>query len=395
VPPISQLNISFVQSIEQIAPDDWDACAGHNNPFTRHAFLLALEASGSVGEDTGWQPYHMVIHQETEAQGAARELVACMPLYLKSHSYGEYVFDHGWADAYERAGGKYYPKLQCSLPFTPAAGPRLLTHNGLLPEQRDHLRSALLDGLNTITEQLNLSSAHVTFMNEAEAADAKAAGYLVRHDQQFHWRNYNYQTFEDFLSSLASRKRKQIRKERKTVSQTDILIETITGADIKEHHWDAFFEFYIDTGARKWGQPYLTRSFFTEIGKTMANNVVLFMCSRNGRYIAGALNFVGKDTLYGRQWGCIEDHPCLHFETCYYQAIDYAITHKLQYVEAGAQGAHKLARGYEPVRTYSAHHIPNPSFKHAVAQFLEHERRGIANEIDYLASKLPFKKTDN
>lgn len=395
MPDLPQLKISFIHSIDQIAAVDWDTCADDSNPFTLHAFLTALEASGSVGEDTGWLPYHMVIHEGPAEGGDTRDLVACMPLYLKSHSYGEYVFDHGWADAYERAGGKYYPKLQCSIPFTPATGPRLLTHAGLLPEQRQHLRDALLSGLATITEQLNLSSSHITFMPEAEALEAEASGYLVRHDQQFHWRNYGYKTFEEFLGSLASRKRKQIRKERKTVTQTDIVIETVTGQDIQEHHWDAFFEFYTDTGARKWGQPYLTRSFFSEIGQHMPDRIVLFMCSRKGRYIAGALNFLGSDTLYGRQWGCIEDHPCLHFETCYYQAIEYAITHKLQFVEAGAQGAHKLARGYEPVRTYSAHHIPNPSFRDAVARFLDHERRGVADEIDYLAGKLPFKNTED
>lgn len=386
--PHEPLTISFLQSLEEIDAEAWDACAGTENPFVCHAFLSALETSGSVGGDTGWLPYHMVIKRS----GADALPVACMPLYAKSHSYGEYVFDHGWADALERAGGRYYPKLQSSIPFTPAAGPRLLVHQGLLASEAPLLRAALLDGLGKITDKLGASSAHITFLPEDEAATAREHGFLIRHDQQFHWKNKGYKSFEDFLDALSSRKRKQIRKERRTVAETDINIRALTGQDLKEHHWDDFFHFYMDTGARKWGQPYLTREFFSEIGSSMRDRVVLIMCERAGRNIAGALNFRGTTTLYGRQWGCIEDHACLHFEACYYQAIDYAISHGLQTVEAGAQGPHKLARGYEPVQTNSAHYIANPSFRDAVERFLEQERAGVAAEIDYLAERTPFKK---
>lgn len=380
------LEITFVQSILDIGRGDWDACAGSTNPFVSHDFLASLEASGSVGDDTGWLPYHMVIKGE---EGTLR---AAMPLYLKSHSYGEYVFDHGWADAFERAGGRYYPKAQSSVPFTPATAPKLLVNGTTLPGERALLQQALLDGLRAITDKLGLSSAHLTFLPDEEAAAAEAQGYLIRHDQQFHWRNDSYASFDAFLDALSSRKRKQIRKERRTVADSDIEIETLTGDAIKEHHWDAFFSFYMDTGARKWGQPYLTRAFFSEIGTRMADRIVLFICTRGGRAIAGALNFLGADTIYGRQWGCIEDHPCLHFEACYYRAIDYAIEHGLKTVEAGAQGPHKLARGYMPVQTTSAHYIANSGFRDAVARYLVSERHGVASEIDYLAERTPFKK---
>lgn len=384
------LTISFIQSLDEVSPAAWNDCAGADNPFVSYEFLSALEHSGSVGGDTGWMPYHMLV--QASPPGDTPVIKACMPLYLKNHSYGEYVFDHGWADAFERAGGRYYPKLQASVPFTPATGPRFLVNPSGIPEERSALKAALADGLVQITEKMGLSSAHVTFLTNEDAAVAETENFLVRHDQQFHWHNDNYSSFDHFLGQLSSRKRKQIRKERKTVAVSDIQIETLTGDDLTEHHWDAFFHFYMDTGARKWGQPYLTRAFFSEISRTLSDRIVLFMCTRDGREIAAALNFLGTDTIYGRQWGCIEDHPCLHFEACYYRAIDYAIKHGLKTVEAGAQGPHKLARGYQPVKTTSVHYISNPSFRDAVARFLEDERRGVSAEIDYLAGKTPFKK---
>lgn len=384
------LFIAFLPSLADIDAEAWDACAGSTNPFVSHAFLNALEVSGSVGGNTGWTPYHMTIRAGDENG----KVIACMPLYAKSHSYGEYVFDHGWADALERAGGRYYPKLQASIPFTPAIAPKLLVHQDRLVAEQPIIQAALLDGLEKITEKLGFSSAHVTFMPDGEAEQAAGGEFLVRHDQQFHWKNNNYANFQEFLDALSSRKRKQIRKERECVANTDIIIHSLTGDAITEAHWDDFFQFYMDTGARKWGQPYLTRAFFSEISATMADKILLIMCERNGRNIAGALNFIGEDTLYGRQWGCVEDHRYLHFEACYYQAIDFAIKHGLKTVEAGAQGAHKLARGYVPVQTTSAHYISNPSFRDAVARYLEQEREGVAAEIDYLATRTPFKKGD-
>lgn len=386
--PDEPLTISFATSLNDVQSSEWDACAGPDNPFVRHSFLSALETSGSVGEQTGWQPYHMLVREG----GDNSRLVACMPLYAKNHSYGEYVFDHGWADALERAGGRYYPKLQASIPFTPAIAPKLLVRKDRLDEEKPILQAALLDGLGKITEKLGFSSAHITFMPDEETAQLEGSEFLVRHDQQFHWKNDNYADFDAFLAALSSRKRKQIRRERRTVANSDITIHALTGNDITEAHWDDFFEFYIDTGARKWGQPYLTRTFFSEIGTTMADQIVLVMCQRDDRNIAGALNFLGANTLYGRQWGCVEDHRYLHFEVCYYRAIEFAINNGLKTVEAGAQGAHKLARGYVPVQTTSAHYISNPSFRDAVARYLEQEREGVAAEIDYLATRTPFKK---
>lgn len=386
------LTITFLQSLDDIGAAKWNACAGATNPFVSHAFLSALEKSGSVGDQTGWMPYHMVIQADDVSDVADGETLACMPLYVKNHSYGEYVFDHGWADALERAGGRYYPKLQSSIPFTPATGPRLLVNANALPDQKPLLQAALLDGVQKITDKLGCSSAHMTFLPDEEAEAAEKYGFLVRHDQQFHWQNAGYGSFEDFLAALSSRKRKQIRKERRTVAESDVDVRIVTGDDIKEQYWDDFFRFYIDTGARKWGQPYLTRSFFSEIGQSMADKIALVLCERGGRNIAGALNFIGADTLFGRQWGCNEDHPCLHFEACYYQAIDFAINTGLQTVEAGAQGTHKLARGYVPVQTNSAHYIADPAFRDAVARFLEQERKGVAAEIGYLSDRTPFKK---
>lgn len=385
------LTISFIHSLDEINATEWNDCAGRDNPFISYEFLAALEQSKSVGDQTGWIPYHMLVREGKPED--KQPIKACMPLYLKNHSYGEYVFDHGWADAFERAGGRYYPKLQASAPFTPATGPRLLVNPSSFPEEKTLLKSALVDGLKQITDKMGLSSAHITFLTNDDADIAQASNFLMRHDQQFHWHNDNYSDFDQFLGQLSSRKRKQIRKERKTVAESDIEIETLIGDDIKEHHWDAFFQFYMDTGARKWGQPYLTREFFSEVSQSMGGRIILFMCSRQGQNIAAALNFLGNDTIYGRQWGCIEDHPCLHFEACYYRAIDFAIEHGLKTVEAGAQGPHKLARGYKPVKTTSVHYIANPSFREAVEQFLEQERRGVSADIEYLASRTPFKKT--
>ncbi len=311
-----------------------------------------------------------------------------MPCYLKTHSRGEYVFDQGWADAYLRAGGYYYPKLQASIPFTPATGRRLLVRADADQEQIERL---LLQGGAALTDQLDVSSLHITFLTRDEWRLAGELGYLQRTDQQFHWRNASFDSFDDFLSALSSRKRKAIRKERRDALAGGIEMEWLTGNDLTEAHWDAFYAFYMDTGSRKWGSPYLNRAAFSLLGQTMADQILLVMAKRGGRYIAGALNFIGADTLYGRYWGTIDDQPCLHFETCYYQAIEFAIAHKLATVEAGAQGAHKLARGYLPVETYSAHYIADPDLRRAVADFLRRERRAVALEIALLSDESPYR----
>jgi len=311
-----------------------------------------------------------------------------MPLYAKNHSQGEYVFDHAWANAYEQAGGRYYPKLQSSIPFSPVNSSKLLTMPGT---NKPDIQQALLSAAKKIAHDLNISSLHITFLPEDERTSAQTANYLLRTDQQFHWNNNGYTDFEDFLSALSSRKRKQIRKERKTASSNNIQIEAVTGADTTANHWDAFYNFYLDTSARKWGQPYLNRAFFAEIAETMPEKTLLVMCKKEDSYIAGALNFIGRDTLYGRYWGCIEDHPCLHFEACYYQAIEYAIENKISLIEAGAQGTHKLARGYEPTPTYSAHWLTQPGFRSAVENFLISEKQNIDAEIEYLRGHTPFK----
>ncbi|NVJ70207.1 MAG: N-acetyltransferase [Alphaproteobacteria bacterium] len=377
----ADIQASFAQSIADIGRENWDACAPKGHPFLSYDFLHSLEESGCASAETGWQPYHARITSTDTS-----EILAVMPLYVKSHSYGEYVFDHAWADAYERAGGRYYPKLQSSIPFTPATGPRLLTRvNG-------DLQQALLQAGKSLTDRLGLSSLHLTFLPEEEAMQAEQGGYLVRNDQQFHWQNQGYAYFDDFLAALSSRKRKQIRKERRMVADAGITIECLTGKDIQDHHWDHFFACYIDTGARKWGQPYLNRDFFSLVGERMANEILLVHCSLDDRPIASALNFIGGDTLYGRNWGCLEDHPCLHFEACYYQAIDFAIKHGLAFVEAGAQGPHKVARGYEPVTTYSVHYLRDPGFHDAVARYLEAERQQVQAEIEYFSDHTPFRK---
>jgi uncharacterized protein len=386
--PSTAFTMRIAPSLAETPADAWDACARGEapaaNPFVSHAFLRALEISGCVGGRTGWTPAHVLIERPDGTLAAA---AAC---YLKTHSQGEYVFDHGWADAFERAGGQYYPKLQVSAPFSPVTGPRLLVRAG---EDRPTAIAALVQGLRHLRQQTRASSIHLTFLPQAEWAAVGELGFLQRTDQQFHWRNAGYASFDAFLESLASRKRKMIRKERAAAVQNGIAIHQLTGAAITEEHWDAFFAFYIDTGARKWGRPYLNRAFFTQIGRSMADKILLVIAERAGKLIAGAINFIGHDTLYGRNWGCIEDHPCLHFEVCYYQAIDYAIAKGLASVEAGAQGEHKLARGYMPVTTYSAHDIADPRLRSAVADYLVRERRQVEAMQEVLTEHAPFRRT--
>ncbi len=362
-------------AIADIDAAAWDACAGGDNPFLSHAFLAALEEAGCAAPKAGWGPRHLVLE---DGKGG---IDACAPMYLKTHSQGEYVFDHGWADAYHRAGGAYYPKLQICVPFTPVPGPRLLVRPGIDPVSA---RRALLAGAAEYGRREKLSSLHITFCTEEEWEEAAPLGFLQRTGEQFHFENKGYGSFEDFLGDLASRKRKGLRKEREQAVENGIDIETVTGAAIEEKHWDAMYAFYMDTGSRKWGRPYLNRRFFSLLGQRMADKVVLFLAKRQGRYIAGALNMLGADTLYGRYWGCTEEHRFLHFELCYYRAIDYAIEHRLPRVEAGAQGQHKLARGYLPKTTFSVHWIRDPNFSQAVERYLEQERAHVAKEIEYL-----------
>ena len=353
------------------------------NPFISHAFLRALEASGSVAARTGWQPQHLL------AQTREGTVVGAVPCYLKSHSRGEYVFDHGWAEAYARAGGDYYPKLQVAVPFTPASGARLLVKSGT---DCGALHGALAAGLVELCHLREASSVHVTFALPTEWDLLGDNGFLKRTDQQFHWHNAGYSSFDDFLSALAARKRKTIRRERRDALAPGIEVQWLVGSDLTEAAWDAFFGFYMETGSRKWGRPYLTRSFYSLIGEAMGDRVLLIMAKRAGRFIAGAINFIGCDTLYGRHWGAIEHHPFLHFELCYYQAIEYAIANKLAHVEAGAQGEHKLARGYLPVTTYSAHHIADPVLRRAIADYLKRERAYVDAVGHELAEAAPFRK---
>jgi hypothetical protein len=356
----------------------WDACAGTANPFVGHAFLSILEESGSATARAGWQPLPIAV------EGADGTLAAVAPAYAKSHSQGEYVFDHAWADAHSRAGVRYYPKLQIAVPFSPVPGPRLLI--------RDEAAAPhLIAAIEAVTVQNNLSSAHATFVAPEQVPLFEAAGWLIRTDSQFHWQNHGYASFDDFLAALSSRKRKTIRREREEAVR-GLEIRHLTGADLTEAAWDAFWTFYQDTGSRKWGRPYLTRAFFSLLGERMADKVLLMLACRGGRPIAGALNLIGADTLYGRYWGAVEEVPFLHFELCYYQAIDAAIARGLRTVEAGAQGSHKLARGYVPVPTYSAHYIPDPGFRAAIADYLEREREAVAREIEFLGEMAPFRR---
>ncbi|ACI92896.1 protein of unknown function [Afipia carboxidovorans OM5] len=381
------ITIEAVASVSQIAADDWNACAHPPgtpyNPFLAHAFFAALEESGSATARTGWLPRHLVVRRGERVVGVA-------PCYLKSHSQGEYVFDHGWAEAFAHAGGSYYPKLQVAVPFTPVTGPRLLVRGDVDQAQT---REALIAGLIALCKQLDVSSVHVTFALREEWEQLAAHGFLQRTDQQYHWANQDYGSFEDFLGSLASRHRKAIRRERREAVANCIEIHALSGAAITEDAWDAFYAFYMETGSRKWGRPYLNRAFYSLIGETMADDVVLIMAKREGRWIAGAINFKGSDTLYGRHWGAIEHHPFLHFEICYYQAIDYAIRHELKSVEAGAQGEHKIARGYLPQTTRSAHYIVNPSLRRAVRDYLARERDYVEAVGRELTEAGPFRKS--
>jgi predicted N-acyltransferase len=380
----------ILHDIDEIPADLWNRCANPGNdlahdPFLRHEFLSALEASGSACAQTGWQPFHLVLEE-------AERTLGVVPMYVKGHSQGEYVFDASWADAWHRAGGDYYPKLQISVPFTPATGRRVLAADAGRNARTD-TEQALLGACAQIAQQIKVSSAHLTFMPERQWHLAGEVGYVQRMDQQYHWHNPGYASFDEFLGDLSSKKRKNLRRERRDAIAPGIDIEWLTGSDLTELHWDAFYRFYIDTGSRKWGVPYLTREFFSLVTASMAEDILLILCKRNGRYIAGALNFIGGDALFGRNWGCIEHHPFLHFETCYYQAIDFAIHRGLKRVEAGAQGDHKVARGYLPTATYSAHWICDPGFRNAVAKYLEEEREYVRQDIEHLEERSPFKST--
>jgi predicted N-acyltransferase len=375
---MTSLTARIADGVASIPAGQWDACAGTGNPFVGHAFLTALEQSGSVGGRSGWQPIPVVI------DGADGAPAAIAPAYAKSNSQGEYVFDHGWADAWERAGGQYYPKLQVAAPFTPVPGPRLLLRDPAAAP-------ALIAALEAVTDRHSLSSTHATFVSPEQVPLFEAAGWLIREGTQFHWRNDGYGCFDDFLAALASRKRKAIRKERAAAVE-GLTIRHLTGTDIGKREWDAFWAFYQDTGSRKWGTPYLTRSFFPLLGDALGDRVLLILAERDGVPIAGALNLIGADTLYGRYWGCTQDVPFLHFELCYYQAIDAAIARGLAAVEAGAQGEHKLARGYSPVTTWSAHYLPDPNFRRAVADFVERERLAVSSDQEFLGQMTPFRK---
>lgn len=398
---MSTIGIEAVGGLDQVDRDTWDALANPGwtvgprgkvsgggprafNPFVCHDFLRALEEAGCVGGRSGWHPRHLLVREP------GGDLVGAAPAYLKTHSQGEYVFDYGWADAFERAGGRYYPKLQVSIPFTPAQGPRLLVGD----RDEDERRALLAHALVALAEKSNASSVHVTFTEPDDFAALTGADYLARYDTQFHFTNRGYAAPEDFLAALASRKRKQVKRERREALAEGITIHWLTGEDITEAHWDAFYEFYMDTGSRKWGRPYLNRKFFSLLGERLAHSVALIFAEREGRWIAGALNMIGSETLFGRYWGCVEDHPFLHFEVCYYQAIDFAIVHGLKRVEAGAQGQHKLARGYEACQTRSAHYLRHAGLREAVEDYLRRERWAVERQNEVLNEHAPFRKTD-
>jgi predicted N-acyltransferase len=386
-----ELSIRVERSFTAISPESWSRLSGTSktanavpyNPFLSHAFLSSLEESGSATAETGWLGHHLLL--ETEKG----ELIGALPGYLKNHSQGEYVFDHGWADAFERAGGHYSPKLQCSIPFTPATGPRLLVAEGF---ERRPVQSVIAEGLKEVVRQLGVSSAHVTFVPEDEISVFETDGYLHRTDQQFHFINDGYADHDAFLETLASRKRKALKKERRAALENGISIDWLTGSDLTERIWDQFFSFYMDTGSRKWGRPYLTREFYSLIGERMPEDILLVMARHNGRYVAGAINFIGSETLYGRHWGCIEDHPFLHFEVCYHQAIDFALAKGLKRVEAGAQGEHKLARGYLPVTTHSAHYVAHAGLRQAIGDYLARERDDVEHMNEILSEHSPFRR---
>ena len=393
----SSFTARVVPSIATIDAAAWDACANppgrsfeeaegeRFNPFLTHAFLHALEASGSVGGRTGWAPAHLTV------EDSGGRMVAAAPCYLKSHSQGEYVFDHAWADAYERAGGDYYPKLQVAVPFTPVTGRRLL----VAADAPEGARDALIGALRELRKQTKASSVHATFPTAEDSGRLSKAGFLIRTGEQFHFSCNGYANFDAFLGALASRKRKAIKRERRDALDNGIAIDWLTGPSIRSEHWDAFFKFYMHTGSRKWGRPYLTRAFFDLIGRTLADRVLLVMARRAGRYIAGAINFIGDDALYGRNWGAIEHHPFLHFEVCYYQAIDFALSRGLRRIEAGAQGEHKLARGYRPALTYSAHEFADARLAQAIADYLGHEREAVERTIAHYEEYAPFRRGDS
>ena len=387
------VTIEVVQAISEIPAADWDRCAipdpASLNPFVMHAFLSALEESGSVSRRSGWLPQHLVLREGEGRNQGGGQIAGVAAAYVKTHSQGEYIFDHGWADAYERAGGDYYPKLQIAVPFTPVPGPRFHVPPGADADRR---RILLARGAAQLAEKAKLSSVHATYLTEAEWSLLADHGYLQRTGKQYHWGNAGYATYDAFLGTLASRKRKALRKERAEALSGGIEVEWLTGGGITEDHWDAFYAFYMDTGSRKWGQPYLNRRFFSLLGEAMADRCLLIMAKRAGRYVAGALNLVGGDCVYGRYWGAIEHHACLHFEICYHQAIDYAIAHKLARVEAGAQGDHKLARGYLPVPIYSSHWIRDRGFRQAVDRFLADERQQMEEVRQILAGAGPFRR---
>jgi len=376
------IQIKVLNTLADVAAEQWDACAGPENPFLSHAFLGALEASGSVCADTGWLPRHLAVEDEDG------RLAAVAPLYLKNHSYGEYVFDWAWADAYHRAGGEYYPKLLSAVPFTPVTGPRLL----LAPDAGPEHRKLLIGAMVRLAGQLGVSSLHVTFPAEDDWRLCGEMGLLRRIGRQFHWENKGYGSFDDFLDRLTSRKRKAIRRERRAVADSGVRVRALAGAEIEEEHWNAFYRFYNNTTNIKWGNKYLNRAFFSALHRAMADRVVLVMAEANGAYVGGALNLAGTDTLYGRYWGCTEEYKFLHFEACYYQAIDYAIRHGLKWVEAGAQGPHKIQRGYLPRETYSAHWIADDRFRGVIADFLERERSEVEYEMDELAQGSPYRE---
>jgi uncharacterized protein len=379
------VTLTVHSAITEIPAEEWDACAGDINPTLSSTFLGAMEESGSASGRSGWAPQHLSLADDTG------RIVGIVPLYLKSHSYGEYVFDYGWADAYERAGGRYYPKALAAVPFTPVPGPRLLVR----PDAPPDTKAALIAGLAEFTRQRGISSLHINFPEEADAKALFEAGFLKRMGQQFHWTNDGYNNFDDYLAALNSRKRKAVKKERRETLEQGLDIDVLTGPDLQPKHWDAFYRFYLATSDRKWGSAYLNRKFFALINERMADKIVLVMARKGAEYVAGAFNILGKETIYGRNWGSHGEYKMLHFECCYYSAIEFAIDHGLKRVEAGAQGPHKLQRGYLPVPTYSAHYIPDPNFRRAVAQFLAREREMVEHKIEQLGEYSPFRHTEN
>jgi predicted N-acyltransferase len=378
------MEITVIDRLAEVDASSWNALAGDNNPFVRYEFLDSLERTGCVGADSGWRPQHLLAHGGTGNQ----ELLGAAPLYLKFHSYGEYVFDWAWADAYARAGLEYYPKLVSAVPFTPVTGPRLLTAANREPAAT----AALAAAANALAERLDASSVHWLFTTDADTAMLEDRGLMRRVGNQFHWQNDGYRDFDDFLGTMSAAKRKKIRRERRRVTEAGVQLEVRAGAELEEQHWDAFYRFYLSTVRNHGAIAYLNREFFSEIGQRMPERIVMTLALHAGRYVAAALNLLGRDTLYGRYWGALEDFHSLHFETCYYRAIEHCIEHGLARFEAGAQGEHKLSRGFLPTPTYSAHWLRHPQFAHAVADYLARERTGMAHYAEELTSHSPFKR---